>query len=164
MHLIVLLSCVIKFLQIHFFKVFNWFHNGNHIIWSHNNILVFCENNPWGKSYIHPIILFLTFFNDITTTCLENRISTALYADDVALWVASSSLALIQLRLQKRIREVEDWMSKWRCKISVKKTVYTVFNKAGLNEKLTLEYNGENIDRERNFKFLGHTQTCLQAS
>ena len=81
----------------------------------------------------------------------------ALFADDVAAWVASRSLKVIELRLQKQFQLIEIWMNKWRTKISVAKTVYTTFNKRSIfiKDTIHLSYNGQELKAEKNFKFLG---------
>ena len=104
-------------------------------------------------------VLFLIFFNDICKPPHPREPSEALFADDVALWVASSSFKVIQLRLQKRLDEVEKWMNDWRTILSVEKTELSLFNKAGrlYDDKVKLSYNGRAIKTVRNFKFLGVT-------
>ena len=103
-------------------------------------------------------ILFVLFFNDLVKpnpTPFEPTI--ALFADDVAIWVASRSIEVIRMRLQKQLDQIEEWMSTWRTKLSVTKTVYTVFNKSGRNTPLDLKYNEQQLNYERNPKFLGIT-------
>ena len=75
----------------------------------------------------------------------------ALFADDVAAWVASRSLNVIEIR--------EEWMSDWRTKLSITKTVYTVFNKSGtfIHNQIELTYHNQPLKAERNPKFLGIT-------
>ena len=82
------------------------------------------------------------FFNDLVKrnpTPFESI--TALFADDVAIWVASRSLKIIQLRLQKQLNQIEEWKSTSRTKLSVTKTVYTVFIKTGRKTHLNLVFN-----------------------
>ena len=105
-------------------------------------------------------VLFIIFFNDVVKT--EKNIfdpKEALFADDVAIWLASSSFKTIQTRLQKRVDEIKTWMTNWRTKISVQKTVYSILNKGGFldQNKVSLNYDGAEIKAERNPKFLGIT-------
>jgi hypothetical protein len=100
-------------------------------------------------------ILFNIFFNDITET--GTPIELALFADDIAAWTTSNLTSFITLRLQKFLDSLHNWMFKWRLKISTNKTVNCVFNKACLqyDEEVSLTYNGQKINFERNPKFLG---------
>ena len=101
-------------------------------------------------------ILFVLFFNDLVKPDPSPFDPTiALFADDVAAWVASRSLVVIQKRLQKQLNEIEEWMSSWRTKLSVTKTVYTIFTKSGRSIKIDLEYNNQPIVQDKNPKFLG---------
>ena len=105
-------------------------------------------------------VLFLIFFNDIVCQSSTPRDpEMALYADDLGAWVASRSLKVIQIRLQKLLDHIKQWMSLWRSKISTSKTVYTIFNKGKLFKKLKIElkYDTNLIQAEKNFKFLGTT-------
>ena len=81
------------------------------------------------------------------------------FSDDVAIWIASAHHQVIEARLQKRLNEIQHWMSKWRTILSVEKTVFTIFNKAAIFHKDTIKltYNSAEIKAVRNFKFLGIT-------
>jgi hypothetical protein len=102
-------------------------------------------------------LLFIIYFNDIADTKGKNEL--ALFADDVCSWVISKSLKVIRIRLQKQLDEIEEWMSKWRMKLSVTKTNYTIFNKPGLfkTKQIDLTYSNQQIKAEKNPKFLGIT-------
>jgi hypothetical protein len=102
-------------------------------------------------------ILFIIFFNDIVETNGLNEI--ALFADDICLWVVTKSKKLMEIRLQKQTDETQNWMEKWRLKLSVSKTNYTIFNKSCTFKKneIKITYNGQQIKPERNPKFLGVT-------
>jgi hypothetical protein len=105
-------------------------------------------------------ILFVLFFNDLVSTPPSPMEPTiALFADDVAAWVASRSLKVIEIRLQKQLDHIEEWMSDWRTKLSITKTVYTVFNKSGtfIHNQIELTYHNQPLKAERNPKFLGIT-------
>ena len=105
-------------------------------------------------------VLFIIFFNDVVKANPHpNNPKEALFADDVALWIASGNYKFMQIKLQERLNEIQEWMSIWRTLLSVEKTHYTIFNKAGLsyNNKIQLTYNNQPIQPTRNFKFLGVT-------
>ena len=57
-------------------------------------------------------------------------------------WVASRSLKVIEIRLQKQLDHIEEWMSDWRTKLSITKAVYTVLNKSGtfIHNQIELTY------------------------
>ena len=83
----------------------------------------------------------------------------ALFADDLAAWARSQWLKLIKQTLQATLNKIERWMNKWRTKVSIAKTICTVFNKGkkNLGEKLELTYKGKSIASDQHPKFLGVT-------
>jgi Reverse transcriptase (RNA-dependent DNA polymerase) len=98
-------------------------------------------------------ILFNIFFNGIidNMTCAQ----VALYADDIAAWYASSSLAALTLHIQKFLNHIQVWLSQWRVKLNISKTIYTIFTKASINNRLKLFFNGSQINYSDSPKFLG---------
>ena len=82
-----------------------------------------------------------------------------MFADDLAAWARSKRLKDINSKLQQVLDNIEEWMNKWRMKVSTSKTVCTVFNKGGknLSNKLTLTYKQAHISSDSNPKFLGVT-------
>lgn len=103
-------------------------------------------------------VLFNIFFNDIETVC-KTVTEMALFADDLSAWYSSVNPKMIQLKLQIFLDNLHQWLSKWRLKLSIKKTVVTIFNPAGrnLSSKIKLAYNSKPINYEPNPKFLGVT-------
>lgn len=97
-------------------------------------------------------ILFLLFFNDIP--CNDKTIP-ALFADDLSLWYSHGNLRVINNRLQSTLDKIKLWLSTWRLKLNVSKTTYVVFNRNGVQHKLSLYYGNAIINYERNPKFLG---------
>ena len=63
------------------------------------------------------VVKYIPLQIEATLMAIVNRM--ALFADDVAAWVASRSLKFTELRLQKQLQHIETWMSKWRTQISV---------------------------------------------
>ena len=114
-------------------------------------------------------ILFNLFFNKVSFSILEpEKIGTeirnklaelAMFADDLAAWARSRRLKEINSKLQQVLDNIEEWMNKWRMKVSTSKTVCTVFNKGGKNlgNKLSLTYKQASITSDSNPKFLGVT-------
>jgi hypothetical protein len=103
--------------------------------------------------------IFSHFFSDVVSSRSPSDPVMALFADDVAAWIASKSLKVIQIRLQKLLDHLQDWMSRWRMKLSVSKTVYTIFNNGNrlISQGIKLNYNNQALQQEKNFKFLGVT-------
>jgi hypothetical protein len=64
---------------------------------------------------------------------------------------------MIQLKVQTFLDDLQLWLSLWRLKLSVKKTVFTIFNPGGknLSSEISLSYNGGPICYELNPRFLG---------
>jgi hypothetical protein len=114
------------------------------------------DNGVPQGSVLGPI-LFNIFFNDITE--IGAPVDQALFADDIAAWTVSNLTSIINVRLNKFLKLLQDWMFKWRLKISTQKTVSCIFNKGCLHyeNELKLTYNDQNIEAERNPKFLGVT-------
>lgn len=102
--------------------------------------------------------LFNLFFNDISETKSLN-VEMGLFADDLSSWTSNSNINIINIRLQRQLDKTQDWMSKWRTKLSISKTVWTLFTRGGtLNSNaLSLTYENKPIQCARNPKFLGVT-------
>jgi hypothetical protein len=100
-------------------------------------------------------LLFNLYFNDITD--INALVELALFADDISGWIAAKSCNTIEERLQQLLNEIQAWMSKWRLKLSVSKTQFTLFNRGSrhLKEKISLKYRNQVVKSERNPKFLG---------
>ena len=101
-------------------------------------------------------ILFNIYINSITTTN-DNKTELALFADDLASWVSSRSLKVIQLRLQNHLNKLHEWAGKWRMSLSKNKTVFCIFNKGcfNINNQIELKFGGAKINGDKNPKFLG---------
>ncbi len=70
----------------------------------------------------------------------RNNVQISQFADDLGIWTSAGSSRALQLRLQKQIRDLETWCSKWRIKLNAAKTQYIVFSKKNKpsNPKLTI--------------------------
>lgn len=86
--------------------------------------------------------------------CIES-LGLALFADDATVWKASPSLKVIQERLQGALDAVSGWVSLWRQKVSVEKTVYTIIEHRGLISKIELSFTGKKLSYEAGPRFLG---------
>ena len=116
---------------------------------------------PQG-SIIGPL-LFNIYFNSIASEITKNRYTKlALYADDLATWIASPYIKIINKQLQLVLNNIHTWMLKWQMVVSINKTVITLFNRGGHHTRInklnfSLSYNGVNLKIENNPKFLGIT-------
>jgi hypothetical protein len=101
-------------------------------------------------------ILFNIFFNDITCVCAGTT-ELGLFADDLSVWYSSVNISMIQLKLQEFFDNLQLWLSMWRLKLSVNKTVFTIFNPSGesMEGAITLTYNDLPIAYDKNPKLLG---------
>ncbi len=99
-------------------------------------------------------LLFNLFFNDIAD---EKCTELGLFADDLSAWHRSRHLKMIEKKLQEYLDNIAQWLSRWRLQLSVEKTVFLLFNKAGKNLKneINLFYNLDPIEHEKHPKFLG---------
>jgi hypothetical protein len=94
-------------------------------------------------------VLFILYFNDIDSPNFTVvSLTRSLFADVLASWYPSRSLKMIQIWLQTMLDHIGQWMSKWRIKLSVQKTVFCIFNIGGKFNHLTGKIN-------LNFEFLG---------
>ena len=105
-------------------------------------------------------LLFNVYFNSIAYEILANKYANiALYADDLASWVISPYLHIINKQLQLICDKILKWMRKWRMLVSLSKTVVSLFNRANKNRSKEIEvyYNGTRLNTDNNPKFLGIT-------
>jgi len=112
-------------------------------------------------------ILFNLYFNKISNCISFSNLrkppstpaSLALFADDLAAWCRSKRLNSISATLQATLNNIEEWMNKWRTKVSIAKTICTVFNKGkkNLGSQLKITYKNQVISSEQHPKFLGVT-------
>ena len=112
--------------------------------------------------------LFNIYINDFVDAILEDSrhvrneppnctesLGLALFADDATVWKASTSLKVIKERLQGALNAVYGWVSLWRQKVSVEKTVYTIIEHRGLISEIELSYTGKTLSYEAGPRFLG---------
>ena len=100
--------------------------------------------------------LFNFFFNDIAKASTKNNgIKIAMFADDLMGWKSSLSPKIIEKELQLFLNEIQAWNSRWRMKLSEKKTVYNFYTQKNKIPELNLTYNQTRLKRDPNPKFLG---------
>lgn len=124
----------------------------------HSDIKKIRAGVPQG-SILGPL-LFNIYFNSISEQILTNKYAKlALYADDLAIWIASPYIPIINKNLQLILNGIQSWMRKWRMVMSSTKSVVTLFNRADrkISNKLELSYDGQSLNIENFPKFLGIT-------
>lgn len=104
---------------------------------------------PQG-SVLSPI-LFLIYVNDIP---LEPAINcrAGQFADDMNVWTSSRRVGMARIRLQRALRSIEEWCSRWRIRLNVSKTQLVNFRQGGSME---LELFGEKVESVNEMKVLG---------
>ena len=87
---------------------------------------------PQG-SVISPL-LFSIFINDIPRKDKTNNEYSLLFADDLVTFFIYKSKRNIELRINKYLKELEPWLTKWKMKISIEKSCYMIFTKSTREE------------------------------
>ena len=91
---------------------------------SFSNIKIQKNGVPQG-SVLSPT-LFIIMINDILDNPPEG-IKLSLYADDVAIWISSSSLQYCKNQIQKALNILQTWSNRWGLFFSAQKTKAMVF-------------------------------------
>jgi ribonuclease HI len=86
---------------------------------------------------------------------LSTFTSTALFADDSAMWRSGNNLSIILFHLQADLDLVSSWCCKWGFQINISKTIGIVFSNKKTLGSPVLRLNGERIKFEKTVKFLG---------
>ena len=105
-------------------------------------------------------LLFNIYFNSIVKQVMSNKYANiALYADDLATWVFSPYVKIINKQLQLILNSIQRWMQKWRMVVSESKTIFTLFNRVYRHNSkgIKLYYNGSQLRFDSNPRFLGIT-------
>ena len=117
---------------------------------------VFREGLPQG-SVLAPL-LWLFYINDIDTD-VDNGTTCSLFADDVALLAAKSSVKACEETLQPALDSIGDWLTKWKVSPSVTKCTSTVFSldpqDGGGRAKTKLTLQGQELPQTEHATFLG---------
>lgn len=104
-------------------------------------------------------ILFNIFYNSIIEDII--KVNTGLFADDLTIYSTHNKISVINSRLQAALGDIQDWLRRWRMKLSPSKTVCTLFSRSRTNKKLNLKlnkfHNNSKILMEKYPKFLGIT-------
>ena len=97
--------------------------------------------------------LFLIFINDLPDVLDTEK---AMYADDLALWYTSRHVPIAKNRLNEDLLKLNNYCEKWKLKISIPKTVYTIFtNSHSIAKKnINLTIQDETLKKEDNPAYL----------
>ena len=101
-------------------------------------------------------ILFSIFVNDIPFNQMDNC-SPSQFADDTCIWSTNSSTIIAADSVQKALKKLEEWCSKWRVKLSPSKTKVLLFSKCpkAHQTKPPLVLFGEHLSYSDEATFLG---------
>ena len=101
-------------------------------------------------------LLYILYINDLPNHPLNN-VNVSQFADDIALWTSSKSLAQTGSNMNHAISDIELWCSLWRVKLNPEKSnlIYFRFNKKYENNLPDIQLFGHKLQYERTAKFLG---------
>lgn len=107
---------------------------------------------PQGSS-ISPI-LFSVFINDIPSRSSRDDAYSLLFADDLTVFFIFGSTKIkdenVCNRVQTYLKEIEDWLCKWRMKMAPSKCNHTIFSQKNRNRnKFGLKFFGELLPYEK---------------
>ena len=137
----------------------------NSIIYNEYLSEVFTSNKGVKQGDTLSTTLFNLFINDLPDifkfdgnnpiTIGNSEISCLKYADDLIIMSTSPT------SLQKSIANLEQYCTKWKLEVNLKKTKIMIFNKQGsLIKKYKFYYRNKIIQNTREYKYLGFTFSC----
>ena len=103
-------------------------------------------------------LLFIIYINDIVKCC---DLSAVLFADDAVFIAEGKTIKILQKTLNKKVRNIFDWLITNKLTLNSRKTKYTIFQnkkafktKKGI-KKIKLNINKSCIKQVTEFKYLG---------
>ena len=112
------------------------------------------EGLPQGSSL--SCTLFLIFINDLPSLL---KVSKALYADDLVIWVSQKYQILAQAKLKRALATISAYCNFWKMKLNVQKTTYAIFSRSHKVAKQTFNFqvDGIRLQKDDNPSYLGIT-------
>ena len=98
-------------------------------------------------------ILFIMYINDMRRVLRFCDIN--LFADDTVLFIAAKNLEEAILHLNKDLRSLSGWLKFKQLKLNTNKTKFMIISRNRVNENVSVEIDGETIDRVSEIKYLG---------
>ena len=108
---------------------------------------------PQG-SVLSPL-LYLLYVNDMPLE--DPRTRAGQFADDLSLWTTATTKARATIRLQKPLKQIEDFCNRWKIKINVQKTQFLLTSRKKESSKHTLMMEKLPIQPTPTAKILGVT-------
>ena len=102
-------------------------------------------------------ILFNIFINDIPQRNKPLHSQSLLFADDLATMFFFKKKGNIEGQINKYLKEIEQWLIKWKMKMAPSKCRYMVFTQCKIIPMLKIFLQGEQITYTDKMKFLGLT-------
>ena len=96
-------------------------------------------------------VLYLLYTSDLPTS---DNVTTSTFADDTAILVTNKNPRTASRELQEHLKEVENWMVKWRIKANESKSVHVTFT---LHKQTcpVVKLNNKTIPQHNEVKYLG---------
>ena len=112
------------------------------------------EGLPQGSSL--SCTLFLIFINDLPALL---KVSKALYADDLVIWVSEKYSILAQGKLKRALATISTYCNFWKMRLNVQKTTYSIFTRSHKVAKQTFKFkvDGIALQKDDNPCYLGIT-------
>ena len=87
------------------------------------------------------------------------KVSKALYADDLVIWVSHKYPILAQAKLKRALATITAYCNFWKMKLNVQKTTYAIFTRSHKVAKQTmdLKVDGKRLQKDDNPCYLGIT-------
>ena len=100
--------------------------------------------------------LFLMFINDLPDILQSENL---FYADDLSLWHTSKYPVYSARKLNEDLQRIEKYCEEWKLKVSISKTVYSIFTKSHklAKSKLDINFQGKQLEKDDNPIYLGVT-------
>ena len=90
--------------------------------------------------------LFLIFINDLPDLL---KVSKALYADDMVIWVYEKYHILAQAKLKRALATINAYCTFWKMKLNVQKTIYSIFKRSNKVAKQTFNFKVDGVPLEK---------------